>query len=541
MKYTATILAILIAPYLSAQVSLQSTKLPILTIETVDGEEIPDEPKIDAHLGIIWNGDGATNNANDPFNDYDGRIGIELRGSSSQALFPKKGFAFETRQADGSNNNVSIVGLPEENDWVLHGPYSDKTLMRNALAYELAGWVMDYAPRWRFCEVILNGQYWGVYLLTEKIKRDKNRVDISKLTPDETNGDDVTGGYILKFDKSDGANNGSFASEYPSFPGRLNQTFFQYHYPKPSDLVEEQKTYIRNYIGEVEDVLYSDNYADTINGYRKYFDMEAFYEFIFIQEIARNVDGYRLSSFFSKEKESLGGKIKMGPVWDFNLGFSNVNYCTGPSNMGWALDFNSICPGDSWVIHFWWDRMWEDPIFQKEIGKYWVALRQNEFSTERIFNLIDSMELLLEEPAKRNFQQWPVLGQYVWPNDFIGGSFEAEVQYLREWMTGRLAWLDGQFQVMSGDFPDFNVFNEPTLSPNPTSGQIKFEFNKVVRELVRLYIYDAHGRFIETHYNDSPFPGKYDITIDAPEAKGLYFYRMEFSRGETASGKFIRQ
>ena len=219
------------------------SNLPIVILDT-EGQEIVDAPRITVHMGIIDNGTGI-NHINDPLNGYDGQISIEIRGSSSQ-MFPKKQYALETQDIDGENLNVSILGMPEENDWILHAPYSDKSLIRNFLAYELARDMGRYSSRTRFCELMINGDYKGLYIFMEKIKRDNNRVDISKLEPDETTGDDLTGGYILKVDKWDGDNNDGWWSD-PSLP-EYEGVWYQYHYPKPEDIVEEQRNYIINYI-----------------------------------------------------------------------------------------------------------------------------------------------------------------------------------------------------------------------------------------------------------------------------------------------------
>jgi hypothetical protein len=146
-----------------------SSNLPVLVIDT-QGEEIPDEPKIDGQLGIIDNGAGQLNALGDPFNGYNGQIGIELRGSSS-LFFDKKGYSVETRLSNGDNNNVPLLGMPQENDWILHGPYSDKSLMRNVLSFHIGRSMGQYAPRTRWCELVINGEYQGVYVLMEKIKR----------------------------------------------------------------------------------------------------------------------------------------------------------------------------------------------------------------------------------------------------------------------------------------------------------------------------------------------------------------------------------
>ena len=243
------------------------SNLPILVITTDDGASIPDEPKTTAHLGVLWHENGDRNYLTDAFSDYDGKIGIEIRGQSSQ-WFDKKSYGFETRNEDGSNNNVSLLGMPTENDWVLHGPFSDKSLIRNAFTYTLAGKIMDYAPRVRMVEIQVNGEYLGVYLLTEKIKRDNDRVDIAKLDIDDNAGDSLTGGYILKMDKySDG--DVGFRSNYAPIEGQGQETWFWLHYPKAENITQQQFDYIEGYMHQFENALMSGSFAHPTVGYRQ--------------------------------------------------------------------------------------------------------------------------------------------------------------------------------------------------------------------------------------------------------------------------------
>ncbi len=522
------------------QAQLNSSNLPILVITTENGQEIPDEPKIKAHLGIIWNGDGQMNSLNDPYNHYDGQAGIEIRGSSSQFLFPKKGYALETQNLDGTNNNVSILGLPAENDWVLNGPYSDKTLIRNALAYIMAGWLMDYAPRVRFCEVVINDDYRGVYILTEKIKRDKNRLNIATLNPDENEGDDLTGGYILKFDKFDGAVSDGFPSLYPPFPGSNGQTVYQYHYPKADEISDAQKNYIRNYIDEMEMVMKSSGFADPQSGYRKYFDVPSILHFIFINEISRNVDGYRLSTYLYKDKDSKDPRLHLGPVWDFNLGFGNVNYCTGPGTAGWALDFNDFCPDDYWLIHFWWKRLWDDPAFLAEMRDRWFELRENQLSNERIFHLVDSLENLLQQPAARNFQRWPVLGEHVWPNPYVHNTYPAEMNYLKNWLTSRLAWLDNNMEIVA-DTQFVPVQGSlPQAHPNPFIEEVTFWYYAAGYETVTIEMYNLQGQSIGRMIDRVHPEGVHSMTWDQPLTPGFYFYKIKIGKKDSVGGKLLK-
>ena len=205
-------------------------------------------------MGIIDNPDGL-NHIDDPFNDYDGMITIELRGNSSQ-WNDKRPYRLETVDEDGENNNVSLLGMPDENDWVLYAPWQDKSLIRNVLTYQIANEMGRYAARTRYCELYLNDDYKGIYVLMEKIKRDQNRIDISKLEPDETTGDDLTGGYILKFDWYwTGDNIGGFESEHDGM-------VYNYHYPKPDDIVPEQEEYIQQYIHDFETVMLGPDYTN---------------------------------------------------------------------------------------------------------------------------------------------------------------------------------------------------------------------------------------------------------------------------------------
>ncbi|MEY3369163.1 MAG: hypothetical protein RI973_2318 [Bacteroidota bacterium] len=541
IKTLAACLSMLLPASLSSQVNLSSSNLPILVINTDNNAPILDEPKIAAHLGVIWNPNGQTNHITDPFNDYDGKIGIEIRGSSSQG-FEKKNYAMETWNPDNSSSNVSLLGLPEENDWVLHGPYSDKSLVRNAITYTLAGWIMDYAPRVRFCEVVINGNYRGVYILTEKIKRDKNRVDISELNPDEISGDDLTGGYIIKFDKWDGAFSDGFQSLFPPYPGAGGNVYYQYHYPQPDEITPEQKTYIKNFINNVEFVLQGANFADSLEGYPKYFDVPSLMHYMFIQEIGRNVDGYRLSTYLHKDKDSKDGRLKAGPIWDFNLAYGNVDYCIGPGTNGWAIRFNDFCPSDAWSIQFWWMKLFDEPRFKKDICTRWKDLRATTLSDDRVFHLLDSLETMLQQPAQRNFQRWNILGNYVWPNAFVGGSYYAEFNYLRNWLTQRLAWMDQQWDdCQSTDTNDVVSKDKLLVYPNPSDDQVVFEFQKAGELPIAIQIFNAQGQAVRVLKDDKgASSGSRKVVWEEPVPAGIYFYKAEIGQREILEGKVVR-
>ena len=294
------------------EATLTSTNLPIIVIDTY-GEVIPDEPKITAHMGIIFNVSEEINYITDPFNHYDGYIGIEIRGHSSQDYFPKKQYGLETRNSEGENLNVSLFGIPKENDWVLYAPYSDKSLMRNVLAYDIARSLGSYAPRTQFCEVILNNDYVGIYVFMEKIKKDSNRVNIYDPEPDNLSGE-----YLLEVNtltKIDSTDN--------YFESASQGSFFVIKFPEKDDITVDQIAWITNYINTFESTLYSGSFNDPDIGYYQYIDSPSWVDYILLNEAFRNNDVFYSSTYLHKKKN---GKLVAGPVWDFNIAMGNIDY-----------------------------------------------------------------------------------------------------------------------------------------------------------------------------------------------------------------------
>lgn len=473
MRAPLLALTLLPAAGLLGQVTLTSSNLPILVINT-NGQIIPDEPKIMCDLGIIWNGNGNRNYLTDSFNNYNGRIGIEMRGSSSQ-WFPKKPYGFETWDSTGKEINVSLLGMPPESDWILFPSYSDKSLMNNVLTYELwrdMGW---YAPRTVYCELIIDTQYMGVYALMEKIKRDNDRVNIAKLTSLDNAGDALTGGYIIKVDKTTGNDPIGWYSTYPPMVNTFGQQiYFQYEYPDPDSLTFPQEFYIQLYVDSFEDAVNGPDFADPLIGYPRYCNPASFIDYFIINELARNVDGYRLSTFLYKDRYSNGqGKIHVGPVWDYDIAWGNADYCRGSDPTGWALQFGNDCPGDGWQVPAWWERMMQDPVFNDSLHCRWIRLRETVLSTTRLLAWIDSVALYLNESQVRNFAQWPILGSYVWPNPYpYPTTYQGEVDELKTWITNRIGWLDATMPGSPNCGPPPSGASAPgddalIVSPNP--------------------------------------------------------------------------
>ncbi|MBD3636637.1 MAG: CotH kinase family protein [Crocinitomicaceae bacterium] len=513
------------------------SNLPIVVINTDNGATIPDEPKINAEMGIIYNGDGVMNNVNDPFNEFYGDIGIERRGSSSQG-FPKKPYAIETRGPDSSNYNVSIFNWPADNDWALIAPYSDKSLIRNVLTYKLGNDLGNYSPRTKLCELILNDEYMGVYVLTERIKQNPGRVNVDKLEYADTIGNELSGGYIVKIDKTTGGGIVAWNSPIGQAPPATGQLRYQLHDPDIDTIHPLQLNYIQNYITDFEYALDGPNFSDPVLGYEAYIDVPSFIDFMIINEISKNVDGYRISTFYHKEHISDGGKLKAGPLWDFNLAWGNANYCQGGQTTGWEIYFNDVC-GNGGPLNnpFHWNRFVEDPDFTYALNCRWQELRQDELHTDSILTYIDELAFYLEDAADRNFSRWQILGMYVWPNNFVGNTYQEEIDYLKTWVVDRINWMDAN---MFGSCPNLAV-NQNTINtrifPNPTQNYLQLQFSEPVSN-IKWELNDISGRIVQTGI----FTQGNQFTLDLSAlTAGIYTLNLYLNNEKVTNEKIIKQ
>jgi hypothetical protein len=414
---------------LKKPMSFTSSNLPIIVITTENGRSIPDSPKINADMGIIYNGEGARNNLSDPFNHFNGRIGIEMRGNATQS-FPKKPYLFETRDATGKNLNVSLLGLPEENDWALIAAYIDKTFLRDPLAYRMSRMTGRWAPRTVYCELVLNGQYQGLYILTEKLKRDKNRVDIAEMDSTDISGEAVTGGYIYEVSQAG-----------PEFGERR-----RFIYPGGDAIRPEQAAYIRNYDDGFRNIMTRSTYADPNTGYPAWIDVDSFIDEILVQEACKNSDAYGWSSHFFKDRSE---KLQAGPVWDFDQSLSNSTFNDGPNYSEWIIEKPDF---DGWLRQNYppfWIKLFREPAFKEKLSNRWESLRKGPFHTDSLIQFIDQTAANLNEAQERNFQKWPILGVEIWrstPGWKERNAYQKEVDYLKAFLANRLNWMDDQLR-----------------------------------------------------------------------------------------------
>jgi len=429
-------------------------------------------------MKIIYNGQGKVNTPTDAGNIYDGNIGVEIRGSYSASL-PQKPYGIETRDAAGANRNVSILGMPEENDWILLANYNDKVFMRNALAYELFRRMGHYAPRTRMVEVIVNNEYLGIYVLAEKIKQDKGRVDIAKLKATDTSGDDITGGYIFKIDYYDQSN--SWQSSYHPTDHPEKTVNYVYEDPSPADLLSVQKEYIRLAVNSFEFVLYGSDFKDTAKGYASWIDVNSFIDYFIVTELSRNVDGFKKSVYFYKDKNTKGGKINAGPVWDFDWAWKNIWDCStfsATDGSGWSYKINdcsNIWPNSNgWMV-----RLLQDSNFANALNKRYFDFRKSYLSSQYLNSFIDSVKNLVNDAQRRHYTKWPILSASVGAPevDYQPSTFEGQITKFKNWIETRLIWLDRNMlgTPVTADFDILEAANSYRLFPNPATDIVYLE------------------------------------------------------------------
>jgi hypothetical protein len=520
---------------LAAQSFPDSSNLPIVIINT-NGRSIPDDPKIDALMKIIDHGPGSWNRPGDARTSYDGRIGIEIGGAYS-STFLQRPYEIETRDALGNNRNVSLLGMPSENDWVLTTNYNDKSFMRNSLAFDLFRRMGHYAPRAKLCEVIVNSKYRGVYLWSETIKRDKNRVDISRLESNDDGGDALTGGYIIKVDYHDPSN--SWLSDFTPIGHPEDPVFFVYYYPKADTLTPRQKAYIRNYFSAMEGALYGGGFRDPASGYRRYMDVPTLIDYFILSEVSRNVDGYKKSRYFSKDRDGRDGLLHSGPPWDFDWAWKNIRECiySATDGSGWSYQTNDCNPDNK--EPGWYVRLLQDAYFTDRLIDRYYQLRTDVLDTIRIWSYIDSVRTLVSEAQKRHFALWPIDRDYKAPEvDPPSKSYDEELGKFRKWIGLRIRWLDKNIPELRGKIiPAVPVDSTGPAAggffPNPAAGGLFFRFNLPVEKMT---VFDVAGRRMLEAAWDGALSGRMDV---GALPSGVFISRVSQRNGKILTRKFL--
>lgn len=497
------------------RIILDGSDLPIVTINTLD-QSIPYGDKINVKLNILQN----------DIIYFEGNAGINVRGASSSG-YPQQPYSFETRDDNGENKDVSILGMPEENDWLLISNFNDRSLIRNTLALHLFDKMGNYSPATRLCEVFIDSSYKGIYVLAEKIKRDKNRVNIAKLNPEDTTGDQLTGGYILQQNLR--GDNDSFQSNYSPIDHPELDVHFLYEYPDAETINSTQKTYIAGFVDSLESRLYSNTFTDADQGYRRFLDVPSFIDYFLVNEVARNADGFKKSIFYNKDRFSKGNKLKAGPVWDFDWAWKNLGICSLYDNFngsGWA-HLNNDCGADN-NSSGWYIRMLQDSTFANELRCTYLQYRKTILDTVYLSNYIDSIHLLVSNAHVRHFDRWRTLG-VSGPAPEIGAiatTYAAELDTLKSWINTRIRWLDKNIPGNCINVSNVaeNVDGQDLLEyfPNPSSGLIHFKGKLEGGRSHELNFYNSIGQLID---KVNLTGNNLDIEYHLP-VKGIYFFTV---------------
>ncbi|MGB1901679.1 MAG: CotH kinase family protein [Flavobacteriaceae bacterium] len=414
----------------SIEINFTSSNLPILMLDT-SGEEIPSEPKIPASIKIIKRPNDQRNYVTDQNNsdyiDYEGPIQIEVRGSSS-SLFSKKQYALTTYDDAGEKDNVKLLGMPKENDWILSGLAFDTTFVRDFVSYKLSNSIGQYASRAEYCELLLNGEYKGIYMLLEKLKADDSRIDIKKVDEDDNTLPKITGGYITKADKIEGEE--VEAWQMQNYAGW--ETKYAHEHPKPDEVTTDQHDYIQAVFFDLDQKSLDAN-VSLSDGYPSIIDIPSFVDFILINELASNPDAYQFSTFFHKDRR---GKLRAGPIWDLNLSFGNDLFF-------WGFDrskYNVWQFMDGNVGSKFWQNLFNEPNFKCYLARRWNQLTATgqPLSENKIFELIDQTVSLITEAVDRQELQW---------NFDI--DFTSRINTMKSFVTQRIAWLSTELSDTS--------------------------------------------------------------------------------------------
>ncbi len=474
----------------------QLSNIPTLVITTTGALEITSKDKyIKGMITIInYQNDGTV---------YSDSLEIRGRGHASWN-FPKKPYRIKLQ------TKTNLLGMPaREKSWVLINNYGDKTLMRNMLAYEISKRLdMDYTPAGVPVDLILNGEYKGTYNLCDQIEVARNRVDVEEMTKNDLTLPNLSGGYMLEVDAYAYQEVDYFTSQYRRTPIRVR-------YPQWENISPIQFYYIYNHYTLMEIALFANNYKDPLNGYRKYIDTESFIRHFLVGELSGNTDTYWSTYIYKKRNEDV---LRFGPVWDLDLGFDN-DWRTYPinSHSQWVYEYGSTANGFREVVN----RLFSDQSFVDQLKAIYAHYRSNGLITkESMQEVIKDYANLLSQSQRLNFMRWNIMNYKVHENPVIHGSYSAEVENVRRYLTARIDWMDKKL----GYDPSVDTPAPPEVNPVKVYANENAVCIDGVIEPVQISIIDVTGRTLvyKLISNNTVFPipkGFYFVTINAKTVK----------------------
>ncbi len=378
---------------------------PAVCIITLDcnGQTIPDEPKIPCSIRIE-DGNGGL--------EYEGSVGVEKRGRSSQS-FPKPQYAIELRIGEDLDNPQNLLGMGTEADWVLNGAYIDRALIRNPLLlglFQSFGGTERYAAEIAYCELTLDGTPQGIYMLTERVKRDDDRVDL----PEDLALDGSS--FLIK---QDSVGNGGIR------PVGIAHGEWSLVYPNKLRATEAQVAGVVSWLDRWVAVV---NGSDTTTDLFSLVDMGSAIDFVLLEEFAKNNDAFYLSMHVWKAPN---GKLHFTP-WDLDLSFGQPNYNNSESPEGWIAYRPALIRS-----------MTSRPEFQTQLAARWLQLRAGVLSTPAVMERLEFHLETIAGHVDANFTLWPITEiQFLTDTLYPVESYEDEISKVKAWIPLRLAWMD---------------------------------------------------------------------------------------------------
>lgn len=501
-----------------ASVDADSSDLPMIIIESNEFGIPFSHVEVPAAMKIIDHNGEQLNHPSDTDYTFNGLISIEIRGASS-SYFPKQSFNIETRNADGSNNNVSLLGMPAENDWRLISPITDRSLLRNTFTYELGRKQGHWEPRSKYCELILNGEYMGLYALTEKIKPDKSRLDISKLGDTDLFGDDVSGGYL--FWKS---------SDMP----------LQIFYPNSNKLQVEQDAYLKTFFECYWDAIFRDNWLDGKIDYKNYIDTESMLDYMIICELSHDHDKYNQSTYMYKDRSNKDSFIHFGPLWDFDYAFGNSSESMGTDQWNFSRSSGTQ-----------FRRLFQDTSLTHRFAEKWHSQRLGFLHTDSLYALIDSLSAHFANARKRDSLVWEA---YTTVNVYFAMDtvyrYDQVIHNLKNWIQRRVTWIDiwidsinYPYKVVEPDDITQHIQEQKlNVYPNPFSDKLNIELDCSSTGNLQLELYNTLGQLVHIWALDAIRKGWQNHTLLIPNGipPGLYNLSINQNGNEISNTRIVK-
>jgi hypothetical protein len=468
----------------------QLTNLPVVSIHTQNSEDvIVKDLYLKGFVSII------SENGSKIFTDS---LEIKGRGNASWT-FPKKPYRIKLY------NKASLLDMPaKEKSWTLINNYGDKSLMRNLLAFDLSRrFELSYSPAGKAVDVILNGEYKGTYQLCDQIEVAKNRIDIEKMSDDDIAYPNITGGYLLEIDAYANQELSWFESANAKIPVTIK-------YPKDDEIVPEQRDYIETHFNKMEDALFSSNYTSQTDGYRKYIDIESFIRLFLIGEISGNTDAFWSIYLYKMRNED---SFHFGPVWDFDIAFEN-DARTFPinNNQEW-ISFSTGSSANG--VRKMANRMFSDSEFFEKVKSIYSDYRNQEVISEfALLEAIDNYSSQLYKSQELNFKRWNIMNDFIHQNPMIHGSYEAEVENIKDYIANRIIWMDNKLNYNnSGPITHIEIEKNNGIYVQTEASRITI--NNLPQDS-RIEVIDLMGRSIASISNNT----KQQVSIES--GKGIF-------------------